>query len=48
MNQAVEESKIAQRKLWEQSEKECLEKAVESGVQVFIRIKNHFKMPQLN
>ncbi|PQJ30588.1 C4-dicarboxylate ABC transporter substrate-binding protein [Nonlabens arenilitoris] len=43
LNQAVEESKIAQRKLWEQSEKECLEKAVESGVQVFYPDKKPFQ-----
>lgn len=43
LNQAVEESKIAQRKLWEASEKESLEKAIESGVQVFYPEKEAFQ-----
>lgn len=43
LNQAVEESKVAQRKLWEASEKESLEKAIESGVQVFYPEKEAFQ-----
>ncbi len=43
LNQAVEESKVAQRKLWEASEKESLQKAIESGVQVFYPEKEPFQ-----
>lgn len=43
LNQAVEESKIEQRKLWEASEKESLQKAIESGVQVFYPEKKAFQ-----
>ena len=43
LKQAVEESKIAQRKLWDASEKECLEKAIESGVQVSYPEKKAFQ-----
>ena len=43
LEEAVQDSKIAQRKLWEESEKECLDKAIKSGVKVNYPTKESFQ-----